>query len=469
MAASSAPTAPGRLPFLGHAHHLARQPLLFMESLREQGPLVRVFLGPTPTYVVTDPALTRKVLVTDAKDYPKGGSLIEGLRAFMGDGVGTIPDDQAHLSNRRLMQPMFNKAHIATRGEAMIRAARGLVGSWAEGVAQENVVDEMSELALRMFLAALFGADIPPHVQRELVRLVPLVFDGVGRYAVLPPWFTRLPLPVNTRHVRHMTRLRELIGEIIELNQGTNHVAPGCPHAASQEPGGLFSTLLTAHHPQTGPISQRQLQDELITLLAGAIETSAIGTSWTLFELIRHPEVQQRVREEITNVCGARPMRYEDLDHLPYSRRVLQEVIRLYGFGWLITRVTARTVTLGGHVLPEGATVGYSPYLLQRDPAVFPEPDRFDPERWTEERKTAAMRIAYVPFGAGRRNCIGENLAWAQLLITLGAIVQTWQQLDLVAPSPRPKATIVVVPDHFSIIPRRRTSPTQDLPDEMGG
>ncbi|KPH97531.1 Unspecific monooxygenase [Actinobacteria bacterium OV450] len=461
MAASSAPTALGRLPFLGHAHHLARRPLPFMESLREQGSLVRIFLGPTPAYVVTDPALTRKVLVTDAKDYPKGGSFIEGLRTFMGDGIGTIADDQVHMTNRRLMQPMFNRSSIATRGETLTRTAQEFLGAWKEGVAQENVPEQMSELALRLFLAAVFGADIPARMQRELVRLLPLIFRGVGRYAVLPSWFTGLPLPGNVKYVRLMARMRTLIDQIIDVNQGADQRAPGCPHATSQEPGGLFYTLLTARHPQTGPMSRKQLQDEILTLLAAGIETTSSALAWTIVELIRHPEVQQRARAEIAGVCGTRPMNHEDLDRLPYIRNVLQEVIRLYGFGWLLTRITARTVTLGGHVIPVGATIVYSPYLLQRDPAAFPDPDRFDPDRWSEERKTDAMRAAYVPFGAGRRNCIGENLAWVDLSITLGVMMQTWQQLDLVSPLPRPKATTIVFPGRFSIIPRGRISPTQ--------
>ncbi|MGW2818914.1 cytochrome P450 [Streptomyces sp. NPDC001415] len=469
MAVSSAPTAPGRLPLLGHAHRLVRGPLPFMESLREQGPIVRVFIGPTPVHVLTEPVLTRQILVAEADVFVKGGKIYDALRSLLGHGVATIADGRAHMSSRRLMQPMFNKAHIATRGEAMIGQARELVGSWDEGVTRQNVLDDVSELTLRMFLVALFGAEVPARVQREIRQLVPVVMHGAGRQALLPGWLTRLPLPATTAQARNVARLRELADQVIELNQGTKGAPTGCPLTAVREPGGLFDTLLTAHDPHSGPLSRRQLQDEVITLLTTAIETGVVSTVWALYELIRNPEAQQRVRAELQAVCGDRPLRYEDLDALTYTRRVLQEAIRLYGPTWLITRTARRTVELGGYLVPEGATVVYSPYLLQHDPSVFPEPDRFDPDRWTKERMTTAMRGSYIPFGAGRRNCIGENLAWAEMPIMLGVIAQTWQQLELAPPLPRPKINLGVYPDRLSIIPYKRGVTAEDSPLETAG
>ncbi|WP_277753171.1 cytochrome P450 [Streptomyces sp. M3] len=204
------PTAPGSLPLIGHAHRLARDPLPFITSLREHGSVVRIRIGPTPAYVVTDPALTRRVLVTDAAHFAKGGKIIDALRVFFGDGLATVADGDTHLRNRRLMQPMFNKAHIATRGPAMIDRVRGMVAAWPEGVPRDVYAD-MNDITLAAFLIALFGTDLPDRLQSEFTSLMPEIMKGTIRQTVLPSWVARLPLPANRAHAERVERLRALI------------------------------------------------------------------------------------------------------------------------------------------------------------------------------------------------------------------------------------------------------------------
>jgi pentalenene oxygenase len=464
-------TAPGGLPLIGHGLRLARDPLPFINSLRDHGPVVRIRIGPTPAYVVTDPALTRKVLVTDAAHYAKGGRIIDALRVFFGDGLATIADGDAHLRNRRLMQPMFNKAHIADRGDAMIEQVAATVGAWPE--AQPRAVyEDMNEVTLAAFLVALFGADLPEHLAGEFTALMPEIMKGTIRQTILPPWVTRLPLPANRAHARRVARLRALIDQAIDhrasrpsgppTDAGAAAAEAGCPHAAAarEQRTGLFDTLLTAEEP----LPRQQLQDEAITLLTGAIETTGTTLAWTLYEITRHPRVEQRLREELASVCADRPLTYGDLDHLPYARRVLQEAIRKYGPAWLVTRTATRDLDLGGHLVPEGADVVWSPYLHQHDPDVFADPDAFDPDRWTPEN-VSATRGSFLAFGDGRRKCIGENFAWAELQIILATILRTWPSFRLTSRAPRPQAVVTVKPDRMTMEFHRQAAPARHAND----
>ena len=459
---SAPPTAPGALPLIGHAHRLARDPLPFITSLRGHGGVVRIRIGPRPAYVVTDPALTRRVLVTDAARFVKGGAIIDALRLFFGDGLATVADGDTHLRHRRLMQPMFSRAHIARRGTAMTGQVRSMVGAWREGE-ERDVCADMNDITLAAFLVALFGTDLPAHLQGEFTALMPAVMEGTIRHTMLPSWLTRLPLPANRAHAARVARLRALIDQAIDHRTGpaagnTAPAAPAgpdaCPHAPlNPDQDGLFNTLLTAGEPLT----RRQLQDEAITLLTGAIETTGTTLAWTLHEIHRHPGVERRLRAELAAVCGQRPPRPEDVDRLVYARRVLQETVRKYGPAWLVSRTATQDTDLGPYRVPAGADVVWSPYLHQHDPDRFPDPDTFDPDRWTPER-AAAARGAFLAFGDGRRKCIGENFAWSELHIVLATVLQTWNHIDLVSPAPRPKAVVTVKPDTLTMAFRGRAA-----------
>ncbi|MFB8025602.1 MULTISPECIES: cytochrome P450 [unclassified Streptomyces] len=449
---SPTPLAPGSLPLLGHVHRLARDPLPFITSLREHGGVVRIRIGMTPAYVVTDPALTRQVLVTDAPDFAKGGKIIDALRVFFGDGLATVADGDTHLRNRRLMQPMFNKAHIGTRSPAMIDQVRSMVTAWPEATPRDVFAD-MNDVALAVFLAALFGTDLPDHLQSDFTTLMPDIMKGTIRQTVLPSWMTRLPLPANRAHADRVRRLRELVDQAIDHRtaptpaSGETPEPAGCPHVPrQQQEAGLFDTLLHAEQPLT----HQQLQDEAITLLTGAIETTGTTLAWALYEISQNPRVEERLRAELDAVCPGRPLAPADLDQLPYTRRVLQESIRKYGPAWMVTRTATRDVVLGGHHVPQGADVVWSPYLHQHDPACFPDPDVFDPDRWTAER-APLTRGSFLAFGDGRRKCIGENFAWIELQIILATILQTWPRLELTSRPPRAQAVVTVKPDAMTL------------------
>ncbi|MFJ5307193.1 cytochrome P450 [Streptomyces sp. NPDC088350] len=317
---------------------------------------------------------------------------------------------------------------------------------------REHGSADMNAITLAAFLVALFGADLPGQLAGEFTALMPAIMEGTIRQTILPAWVTRLPLPMNRAHAQRVARLRALIDQAIDhhgADRATSAETAGCPHADTargEERPGLFATLLAAEDS----LGRQQLQDEAITLLTGAIETTGTTLAWTLYEITRDPGIERRLREELGSVCGDRPLRYEDLDQLPYSRRVLQEAIRKYGPAWMVTRTAARDVELGGHRIPRGADVVWSPYLHQHDPDHFPDPDTFDPDRWTPER-APDTRGSFLAFGDGRRKCIGENFAWAELQIILATVLQTWPRFALTSRPPRAQAVVTVKPDEMTM------------------
>lgn len=445
--ARTAPVAPGGVPLLGHAVQLVRRPLEFVDALRAQGEVVRIQLGPSPAYVVTTPELTRTVLVTEAKSFPKGGPIIDSLRIFFRDGIGTSIDEDLHRRHRRLMQPMFNRAHIAARCDAMIGLVGDLTGQWPQSE-PFTVFDEMNNLVFAAFLVALFGTGLPPEVGRDFPRLMPVIMRGTIRHAVLPRWLANLPMPSELRFRASMARLRQLVDDAIERYQQS---------AGDGSRPELFRTLMEASDSDAaGGLDRSELHDEVVTLLGSNMENTGTTLAWALYEISRNPDVERKLHEEIDAVCGERGPRTADLPSLDYTRRIIQETMRLYGPVWLVTRRTVEAVTLGGYHIPRDTDVAYSPYLMQHDPAAYPDPERFDPDRWAPDQVTTAARNNYMVFGAGTRQCIGESFAWVELVIILAVIASRWRVTVASDRPVKPIAHVTVNPGKLKMIPRLR-------------
>jgi cytochrome P450 len=455
--ARTAPLAPGGLPLLGHALQLVRRPLEFVDALRAQGDVVRIQLGPSPAYVVTTPELTRTVLVTEAKSFPKGGPIIDALRIFFRDGIGTSIDEDLHRRHRRLMQPMFNRVHIAARGDAMIGLVGDLTRQWRESEPL-TVFDEMNNLVFAAFLVALFGTGLSPQVGRDFPRLMPVIMRGTIRHAVLPGWLADLPMPSELRFRASMSRLRQLVDETIDRYQQSAGDGRG-QDAGSGGPE-LFRTLMEASDSEaTAGLDRDELHDEVITLLGSNMENTGTTLAWALYEISRNPDVERKLHAEIDAVCGDRALRTADLPSLDYTRRIIQETMRLYGPVWLVTRRTAEAVTLGGYHIPGDTDVAYSPYLMQHDPAAYPDPERFDPDRWAPDRVSASARNNYMVFGAGTRQCIGESFAWVELVIILAVITSRWRLTATSDRPVKPVAHVTVNPGKLLMTPRLRARP----------
>jgi cytochrome P450 len=394
--------APGRLPAVGHGLQMTRKPLAFLTRLPPLGPVVLIRLGALPVYVINDGALARQVL-TGSYDQ---GVLVEKARPLLGDGVGML-NGEAHRTHRRIMQPSLSRQRIAGYAAAMTRLADERTRRWSDGQRLE-LDQEMNELALVTVATTLFSADLAEAVA-EVQRSLPIVLDQLPRRAVLPAPLLRLPSPANRRFDRAAAALHRVTREAVTASR-----------AHGTDTGDLVSTLLLTRDQETGAgLTGQQVHDQLVNMMVAGTETTGASLAWVFHELARHPAIEQRLHAELDQVLDGRAAAFEDLPALPYTQKVVLETLRLYP-PYLILRHAPNPSTLGPAELPAGAAILISPYVLHRDPDVFPDPERFDPDR--EVPRTAA-----IPFGAGGRQCPGNHFALTEMALHTATIAARWR------------------------------------------
>lgn len=404
----------GRL-LLGSLPEIRRDPLAFLSRIgTEHGDIVRVRLGPLNAFVLNHPDDIEHVLITHQHRFVKGRTLSRARRLF---GNGLLTSDGAlHSRQRRLVQPAFHRAKLHEYAGIMTAAAAARRDTWRDG-AVIDIAGEMSRLTLAITARLLFGAD-----GGAVAAGIGDALDIVSSHfevAVLPFAFVDLvPLPHARRFRVARQTLDRAIYDAIERRRrdGRNQ-------------GDVVSLLMAARDEGDGrPMSDVQLRDEVVTLLLASHETTANALGWTWFLLSGHEETAERMHREIDTVVGAdRLPTAADVQALSLTRMVLAESMRLYPPAWLIARVALDDYDVRGYTIPRGAIVVLSPWITHRLSIHFPEPERFDPDRWRPERQNDRPRFSYFPFGAGSRGCMGEAFAWMEGVILLAVIAQRWR------------------------------------------
>lgn len=449
---SQIPTTRG-LPLIGSAAALLRDPLGFLQAaaLEHSGAgLFAVPLGPLQAYVVTRPAYVQQVLVDQWRDFGKGGGMWNAVRPLLGNGLITN-EGESWLKQRRMMQPLFGHQQLAQLGQLMSAAAARDCDQLAEQLARHpecEVPAHMMRTTQRLLLETMFGTrfsdgkmdDLGEHLSAALQTMNTRLF-----LYFLPRW---LPLPGDGRFRRAVKAINAALSEIVQARKS----------ARAAEARGDLVTLLLQAHDEGAFMSDAQLRDELVTLFVAGNETTASGLTWLLHALTQNPDVEQQVREEVQRVLGGRPVRAQDLSGLSYMRRVIMESLRLAPPIWFFPRFALHQTQIGGHTIPARSVVLLTPYLTHRDPALWPDPERFDPERFAEPNISARHKYAYFPFGGGPRQCIGNHFAMMQSQITLTTLMQrfTWRPIPG-APPVTPASATTLKPKnglrlHFSII-----------------
>ncbi|HUQ58289.1 cytochrome P450 [Lentzea sp.] len=407
------PVAPGRLPFLGHTLSMLRKRFEFTANLRRQGDLVEVDLGPLRAFFVTSPRLTHQVLVTDAPKFHKG-RMYDKFRPFVGNGLA-VSSGAFHLRQRRMVQPAFHRDRSTAYAEIMVRAAHDLLESWRPGEVRQLEAD-MQGLAVTIVGEALFSTEIGRRAIDESRRSVFVIIrNGIVR-ALSPGFVEKLPIPANREFDEAIARMRAIVREVIasRRDDDTDH-------------GDLLSTLLAARDPESGePMTEDEVFDEVITLLTAGIETTALALAWIFHEIAANPVVERRVLAEVDQVLGGRRVTVADVPRLTYLGQVTNEVLRKYPL-WLVMRRTAEEVELGGARLAPGTEVILSPHTMHHDPAHFPDPERFDPDRWTPDRVKLLPKGAFVPFGGGIHQCVGNHFALTEIAIVAATVLSRYR------------------------------------------
>jgi cytochrome P450 len=417
-ARDAAPRPPGprdRLFGLTLGLRSLREPLVFLEEMaRQYGDIAYLRVGPYHTYLVNHPSLVREVLVTKAKSFSKWEAQKRVFSKIDGEGL-IISEGDFWLRQRRLIQKAFQPRRMGGYAEKMASVTRRRLDRWTGGTAI-NLDLELSELAVEIAGETLFGVDLREQ-SAWLGRMTEVLRETFIREFLapvpLPDW---LPLPSKRRMRRAIAELHRFITGIIRERR-----------ASGEDRGDLLSMLLLAVDEEgngTG-MTDRQARDEAVTLFNAGHDSTSAALAWTCYFVAREPGVQERLHKEVYAVLGGRPATHHDLPRLTFTETVVKESLRLCPpTPALFARRALADVEIGDYPLARGSLVSLSPYVIQRDPRWFPEPERFDPDRFAPGRAAALPEYAFFPFGAGPHVCIGNTFALMEITLVVATIVE---------------------------------------------
>jgi cytochrome P450 len=354
-------------------------------------------------WVINHPDDVKRVLVSNHRNYTKGSGL-DRVKILLGHGIMTSEGD-LWKSQRYMMQPMFHRRMITQFNRLIDACNERFIAKWekqAAGGALINITDDMSELTLEIVLLSIFGTDLE-RLGKEM---------GGNPFDIV----TREPAR-DLRFAYRFRQLAKLVGALAMRRR--------------KEPGEHFDflqMLIDARDKETGePMNEKQLIDEAMTLIVAGHETTASGLNWTWYLLSQNPEAEKRLHAEIDAVAEKRKPSLSEMEALSYTRNVVDEALRLYPPGWLLSRRTIGPDTLSGYQVPPGTDVLLCPYLLHRHPRYWKDPDAFRPERFDAAHEAERPRFAYMPFAAGPRHCIGESLALYEMYMHLYKVARHYR------------------------------------------
>ncbi len=438
------PPGPSRLDLLRNARRIRGDVLGALQDWqRRYGDVVELPLK-RRTFLLFLPDDVRHVLVANQRSYHKTGGILVGRRVF-GQGL-LASEDPLHRAQRRLMQPMFHKTSIAAYGAIMTRTIARTLAGWEEG-AVVDLAAEMSRTTLSIVGQSLFSLDLV-HDSTELHEsLLAAQHYIVQRQQAILPLPEFLPTPSAVRYWRALKSFDRILAEMIARRR-----------AESERPRDVLTLLLEARHEDGAPMPDRQIRDELLILLLAGHETTSNALTWSLYLLAQHPAVLERMLDELSRELAGRPATAADVARLAYTGAVVDEAMRLFPPVWILARrALAEDRLPSGVRVPPQSNVALPQYAIHRDPRFFPDPERFEPERFLGARKDASAQ-AFFPFGAGARACIGEGFARMEASILLATIVQH-AELELVPGqeiSPSPLITLYPERGLFARTRRRR-------------
>jgi len=410
------PPGPNNLPIVGNLFAFRSDPLGFLtRASRQYGDLVYFRVVRQHMYLVNHPDYVREILVANQSNFIKSRAL-QRAKVLLGEGLLTS-EGQHHLRQRRLVQPAFHRERLAGYASAMSEWAVRWRERWQAG-STLDISQEMPHLTLSIVAKTLFSADV--HSEASQIGAAMTTVLQMFRLLLMPfsEYMEKLPLPYVRRFEKARARLDSTIYGLIAKRR-----------KSGEDTGDLLSMLLFAQDEESGGgrMTDEQVRDEALTLFLAGHETTANALTWTWYLLSQHPAVEQRLHAEIDRVLQGRTPELADVPQLLYAEMIMAEALRLYPPAWAIGRMATGPFELGGVQIPARSICILSPYLIQRDPRWFPDPEKFDPERWTPEARNARPKFSYFPFGGGARVCIGERFAWMEGVIVMAAIAQKWR------------------------------------------
>jgi cytochrome P450 len=367
---------------------------------KEYGDLYRVFAPGRGVYnyVINHPDDIKRVLLSNHRNYTKGEGM-DRVKILLGNGIMTSEGD-FWRRQRRMMQPSFHR-RVIDQFSLLIRDVNDkFAARWADKAARGeaiNMSDDASELTLEIVLCSIFGSD--------LARLEAQF--GANPFEVVAKEQNR-----DLKFAFRFRSLTKLVAELINRRRQT-----------SEEHFDFLSMLMATRDRESGAaMSDKELIDEVLTLIVAGHETTAAALTWTWYLVSQHPETAERLQAEADRTAAGQTLGLDAAEALQFTHQVLQESLRLYPPGWLITRRTLEADELGGFPIAPRTDVFISPYMLHRHPAYWSEPEEFRPERFAGADAEERHRFSYIPFAVGPRHCIGENIAMFEMLVHVHAM-----------------------------------------------
>jgi cytochrome P450 len=370
------------------------------ELFARYGDIYRVFAPgrKSHTYVIHHPDDVKRVLVSNHRNYTKGMGL-DRVKILLGKGIMTS-EGELWKRQRYMMQPFFHRRVITEFAQIIDSANEGLLARWDALAARGepvNLTDEMSELTLDIVLRSIFGRDLP--------QLAP-AFEVVTREQAR-----------NLQFAFKFRSLTKLVAALIERRR-----------AGQEEHFDYVGMLMSARDKETGAaMSDRELIDEILTLVVAGHETTASGLNWAWYLISQHPDAEARLHAEIDATPQTVAPDLATMEALGYTQQIVNETLRLYPPGWLLSRRAIEPDVLAGCEIPAGVNLLLPLYLLHRHPRFWKNPDAFWPERFAPEHEEERARFAYMPFAAGPRHCIGETFAVYEMLMHLYKVARRYR------------------------------------------
>jgi cytochrome P450 len=425
---SETPPGPKGEPLFGSSRRYARDPFSFISALEETyDDVVSFDMGPMETYMVTDPTDIERVLVSEADGFRKPDFQNDALGDLLGDGL-LLSEGDTWERQRELANPAFRMSRLMGMADRVAGHAESMVDSWEPGQTIDAET-EMARVTLHVILDLMMGVELSEDridtVQEQLDPLGRRFEPDPLRFA-MPDW---VPMPGDEAFESAVAELDAVLDDIVAARRGREvrgvSTVVDAPADGDDPPMDFLSVLLRAR--DRGEQSAAQLRDEMMTMLLAGHDTTALTLTYTWFLLSEHPEAERRVQAEVDEVVGDERPAMDHVREFEYLEWVINEAMRLYPPVFTIFREPTEPVELGGYRVPAGSTLMLPQWGVHRSGRYWDEPEQFDPDRFSPERRADRPRFAFFPFGGGPRHCIGKHLSLLEAKVIVATVVSEYE------------------------------------------
>ena len=419
---------PRELPLIGNAFDLVLDGLgQRLKWSREFGDIYRLNLAGQHTVVITRPDWVQEVLMGRPLEFERSDLLNPRENPLLGRGLFTTLNREFRPKRKR-MQPAFNHSRVADYAKVMAAYAEEQATGWQDGVF--DIQHEMMQVTMRIIGKTMFDRDLSGEADELGEVIASLIAEPNNPLPIPPEW----PTPRNVRVRRGISHLDATVYQMIAERK-----ANGSDH------GDLLSMLLASRDEQGNAMSDKDVRDELMTILIAGHETTALALTWTLHLLTQHPGYYQRVQAELDCVLAGRTPTVADLPQLTYTTQAIKEALRLYPPAHAIARANEQAETMGGYQLPARTLILIDVWAMHRRADYFAQPEQYDPDRFSPECEKQMPKGAYLPFGTGPRICIGQSFAMMEAQMVLATLMQR-VHFSAVAQRVQPDAVVTLRP-----------------------